>query len=283
MIIEQYLSERSLLNKNILDESVYDIKELALAKEFICESYINHQINLNDFKSLNELLDLTESDINDDYLYEGANLDSRKFYIKFKKQIRNNIHKAKKSMRRKNYKEAKKYLEEANKNIDDCIKAIKDCDSTAGSVILGFFTQALPMLGRTLLLSIFPMVSGINLVKDVLGKSNDITQAILNNNPLADVSVSEIINSLISDKDFVSNISSSAKKIAIGEGVILFLNTLMQIVRIVKNIKEKHKNSELLSLDDFNFYKNTLLQKLDEFKAFIKYLMKLCDKKEKQK
>ena len=69
MIIEQYLSERSLLNKNILDESVYDIKELALAKEFICESYINHQINLNDFKSLNEVLDLTETDINDVYLF----------------------------------------------------------------------------------------------------------------------------------------------------------------------------------------------------------------------
>lgn len=275
MLIEQYLSESSLYNKNIIDESVYDIKELALAKEFICDSYINHQINLNDFKSLNELLDLTESDINDDYLYEGANLDSRKFYIKFKKQIRNNIHKAKKSMRRKNYKEAKKYLEEANKNIDECIKSIKECDSTAGSVLLGYFTQSLPMLGRTLLFSIFPLVSGLSLIKGSIDKN---IESVLNSDD-----PQKAFNLLFNNKEYINNIKTGIKKIGFASKVNFFLNTLMQVVRIAKNIKEKHKNSELLSLDDFNFYKNTLLQKLDEFKAFIKYLMKLCDKKEKQK
>ena len=274
MLIEQYLSESSLYNKNIIDESVYDIKELALAKEFICDSYINHQINLNDFKSLNELLDLTESDINDDYLYEGANLDSRKFYIKFKKQIRNNIHKAKKSMRRKNYKEAKKYLEEANKNIDECIKSIKECDSTAGSVLLGYFTQSLPMLGRTLLFSIFPLVSGLSLIKGSIDKNIEL---VMNSDD-----PQKAFNLLFNNKEYINNIKTGIKKIGFASKVNFFLNTLMQVVRIAKNIKEKHKNSELLSLDDFNFYKNTLLQKLDEFKAFIKYLMKLCDKKEEK-
>ena len=55
------------------------------------------------------------------------------------------------------------------------------------------------------------------------------------------------------------------------------LPIVINIYRIAKNIKEKHKNGESISIDDFNLYKNMLLQKLAEYQTYLNLLIKKCD------
>lgn len=273
MIIDQYLSESSKYNKNLIDENVYDIKDEAFAKEFICEAYLNHYISRDDLNDLNSLLDLKENSEIDNYLYEGANLDSRKYYIKFKKLIRNNITKGKKALREKKYKEAKKYFIEANDNLEECKNKIKDCDSTAGSFIFSLFTQTLPILGRQLLFSIIPSIFSSQL-------QNEIKSQFVNVFFSTDFSASFDPKKIITD--FIKKNKALSISSAFSSLISVFLPIIIEVYRIAKNIKEKHKNGEAISIDDFNLYKNMLLQKLAEYQTIINFLIKKCEEKEKE-
>ena len=107
---------------------------------------------------------------NGDYFDEGANLDIRHFYKDAQKRFKMLITSAKNAANQNDYDTAITQAKRARKVLDSCYDNIQHIDAgSAGSQICAWVLGAgfLPLLGRTILMSLLPyagIVVGIDLV-----------------------------------------------------------------------------------------------------------------------
>lgn len=103
---------------------------------------------------------------------EGANLDARAKYKAFLKVYKTELKTAKSLIKQGEQKKAIPHLKKAKKSLEDTSKEINKCDSTVGSVVFGWITSKIPVIGRhliaTMTVGLEPVVNFTDLVERVI-------------------------------------------------------------------------------------------------------------------
>ena len=108
-----------------------------------------------EMSALTDLMEMEIPDFEDATIEEGANLDMRAKWKEKKGTIKADMKALKKAIKAKDKKEATAKYNTALKDIDDLIKDIKAIDSTAGSVVIGYFTAFTITFVRNLIICLF--------------------------------------------------------------------------------------------------------------------------------
>ena len=187
----------------------------------------------------------------DESLEEGANLEMRKSFKKYKKEFKENIKYAKVNIKSGNFDEAKKFVNKAAENIANMEKEIKSIDSSAGSTVLGYFAAGLlscvEYLPYGILAGLGASVAGSGAASGNVAKS--------------------ALGALISTGGLIAT----------------YAKAIPESIRSFKQLSDDLNSDESVSASDWNAYRNRLLVATSKLKKQVTNLSKCIDQKAKSK
>lgn len=206
----------------------------------------NYRFNNDDYNILKEAIFTTfleENDIvyDNDYILEGANIDSLAAFRSGKKKFKNAVKKLKIYYKQKDKSKAKKAIKEAENVLNDTEKAIRNTKSDFGSVVLGVMLVYIKTYCQTLVTTSLAVVG-------IAGGTWG------NNGPalLAGVSL------------WYGNI----------------INLIIKKIRILTRCIEECSNKDNDIMDKINIYKYYLFSAIKDMRTLLKILEKKVDKME---
>lgn len=218
-LVKECIEEINLEESNLaaMEESgEYD----ALIKEAYMDVYLDEQ-----------------TDAEPESLEEGANLDMRKAFKAGKQEFKAAIKAGKKELKAGNKDAAKAEFKKAEDAVDKMIAEIKKCDSTAGSVILGYFAG-----GLLVCLEFLPL----NLASIGAANATAATGSAIAGGAAAGIGIYGVV-----------------------KGVTIFIKQLKQFISSLAD-------EDASTADAFNKYRNQLLRYCNDLKKICKKLQTKC-------
>ncbi len=220
---------------------------------------------------------------------EGTNLNIWKSFNDYKKDYRDDMKKAHKNMRKKDWLEASYHLDTAKKDVNDCKREIKSIKSDSMT------SAAFGILINTTLSMIIDFIPGMsyaigmdrssNISKDAMNSINlpksssktSIEKTLIKD----DIANADQILSAKSKCETLLNYANNTGSISVMSIVKSVIHLLDDTYAIMKAFKAD-KNNRKLTTEKLNIYKSNIIKTLDSFSLVIDKESKAVKEKQKE-